>query len=267
MKKYLLLGMVISMSSYVVYSVSQQEAKKEVANQAPVVSQKEIIDLINKIIKENASFAVKLSHPLLPGKVRLWQQRGLVQFPTKQSWSTFIKDVNQFGTYLHTLLERNPQSGEYYHLEKAQKDATLYKNLQKLDQVLSANEPKIERTPSPLKLSKESLEALQKIINTYGTTLYQEKLLEQLDQLLKGFEQEAKKIRTEEEKATAQAGRTQRVAPQEFSFEDLELGSDFDFTSAPEPDIDFTTPSYDTDSEDFSFDLDSSDDFLKSFFD
>jgi hypothetical protein len=261
-KQYIIIFVLVLALGYALRSVTQDNQVVQLepeAETAEIATKQQVIDLINKLIKENASFAVKLAHPLLPGKVRLWQQRGLIQFPTRQvPWVTFIKDVHEFGTNLHELLSRDPQTGDYYHVPKIQINALLYNNLQKIDQALSAHESKIEAAAtSPFKLSKESLEALQKLINTYGTTFYQNKLITQISQLLKQFEPEAKKIRAQEEKAAERAGRKK---VEDFVMPDFD-SSDYDIGIGE----DFTLPSYDT-SPDFDVDLDTSDDFIKSFF-
>lgn len=255
MKKNIVLVSAVIVISFALYSVDEKEKpKKEVV---PLATQKEVVSLINALIKEHGAFSVKLSHPLLPGKVRSWQQKGIIKFKT--SWNTFKKDVGEFATFLHSLLHKNPQTGTYYHVENLQKNAALYKALQEIHAALGTYEPKI--APATFKLDKPSSQALQKLIALYGTILYQRKLLDVIKKFLKAFEVEAKKIRTEEETASKKAGRAKKESFEmpEFAPEyELDMGAEFDFTTPsyqPEPQYDLPM---DTDIE--------SDEFIKSFF-
>ena len=256
-KKYLISVLAIVALGFGLHLTSQQEAKKE--KEQFIGTKQQAIDLINKLITDNSSFSVKLSHPLLPGKVRQWQQKGLVQFPTKQVlWEHFKKDVHQFGSYLHSLLDKNPQTGVYYHVENLQKNPTLYNALQDIQKTMALHEPKIEHL-SPFKLDKESLEALQKIINLYGTQFYQNKLLDTIKEFFKGFEKEAEKIRAVEEAAEKKAAGKptfDTVDRGDFDFDTTDYDIDYDIDLEPE----YATQDYE------DVDIDDSDDFISSFF-
>ncbi len=225
-------------------------------SQNAVATSPEALTLINALIKGNSSFSVKLSHPLLPGKVRSWQQQGVIKYPTRQvPWMTFKKDVNELNTFLHSLLNKNPQTGLYYHLENLKKNEPLYRALQKIEQALTLYEAKIETTTTPFKLDKRSLEAMQQLINVYGTTFYQGKLLDLIKKFMTSFEQEAKELRENEEKETTQESKVKE--------ERFEITTDYQFDMT---DFDRMTPSYEPEPD---FDLFSSelpDDFIESFF-
>ncbi len=229
--------------------VAQPEPKKEVA---VTIKPQEVIDLVNALIKKNESFKVKLSNPLLPEKVRLWQNRGLIKYPTKQvPWVTFKKDIDELNTFLHSLLQKNPHTDTYYHIAPIQKNRALYDTLQKINTALTENESKIIVT-APFKLDKPSLEAMQKLINIYGTTFYHDKLLERIKKFLTAFEKEAKKIRSQEEKAAHHAALpTQKLQPEVEAVEEGSTDSDF---LMPESE---KVPLYD---------FDNTDDFIASFF-
>ncbi len=268
MKKNIVITSAIVIAiSFAVYSADEPVQDEETTKQEPkkevvlVATQQEAINLVNALIKGNSSFSIKLSDSLLPGKVRSWQQRGLIKYPTKQiPWVTFKKDVNELNTFLHSLLNKNPQTGTYYHMENLQKNRALYNALQKIERALATYEPKIIATTAPFKLDKESLSAMQKLINVYGVTFYQGKLLGLIKKFFTSFEGEAKKIRTQEETAAQRAGRGKAgrfEMPEISSDYGLDLGSEFDFTSPvyePETPVDLDL---------FSSD---SDDFISSFF-
>ena len=102
---------------------TQKGAPKE---PEPLETQEKAVSLITNLIKMNSAFAVKLSSPLLSGKMRQWQQRGLVKVPTEVTWDMFKKDIHQFGTYLYAFLGRDPKTGAYYHIDPLRKDHAIY---------------------------------------------------------------------------------------------------------------------------------------------
>lgn len=263
MKKQNIIASIIIIMSFALYCQVEQngekkpEPKKEIP---PIITQQEAVKLVQSLIKGTAPFSVQLSHPLLPGKIRLWQQRGIIRYPTKQvPWDQFKKNVNEFNTFLHTLLNRNPQTGVYYHIDNVQRNAALINAFKKIEKALARYTPKIAQTATtPFKLDKNSLEALQKLIDTYGTIFYKDKLLSTIKKFTTSFEGEAKKIRTEEETA-AQRARTKPATYEPQPDYSLDLGTEFDFTS----------PAYESETS-TDFDIFSSqdieDDFISSFF-
>lgn len=237
--------------------MAAEDEKRETIK--PISTQNEAIELINRLINANQSFSVKLSNPMLPGKMRMWQQRGLVRYPTKMTpWVTFKKDVQQFGSDLHQLLSQDPQTNKYYHLDELRKNHELYRQLQGIDKALKEHEPNIEMA-KPFLLGKESLEAMQKIINAYGTAFYQDKLLEQIKQVIKGFEKEAEQIRKTQEKAQEKARGSR---PEQIGVDDIDI-------ELYEP-ISYQAPSYEPSYESepaFNLEeLELDDNFVRSFF-
>lgn len=207
-------------------------------------SEQDAIRLLKNIIKSNHSFSIKISNPLLPGKIRSWQERGMVSYPTKLTpWTVFKRDVHQLGAYLEELLAKDPQKNQYYHIDALRKNHALYKTLQEMERKLKSYESKIENTPQPLRLSKESLESLQRLINFYGTQFYQNKLLSQITTTLKSFEKKAQELRTKEEQLQKSAQK--KSAAFESSFEN-------DFFESPrmqQPEEEFNLESLGLDDE------------------
>ena len=198
--KRLLLLILIAVTATAAENEQDNSVKQQESTVEPMGTEKKAVELINKLIKSNQSFGFKIVNPLMPGKIRLWQQRGLVRYPTKLTpWVTFKDDIQKFGSNLYTLLAKDPQTNNYYHIEAFRKNHELYKAFESLLKTITEHEPKIELL-QPFKLSKESMESLQTLINTYGTMLYQDKLLEKLNALLKSFDTKAKEIRTSQEK-------------------------------------------------------------------
>ena len=135
-------------------SNNAQDEKKAVE---PLSTHDKAVSLLNTLIKHNAVFSVKIAHQLLPAKAKLWQQRGIFRFPPQVTWDIFKKDVHQFGTSLHALLEKDAK-GAYYHLDALRKDYPLYKALESMGHKLTriilpdqaATPQRVERFLQPL---------------------------------------------------------------------------------------------------------------------
>ena len=164
-----------------------------------------------------------------------------MKLPANVPWETFKKDVHQFGVDLHTLLEKDTK-GAYYHIEALRKNAAVYNTLAQMNQKLQQEQKTAAPDQPALKLGKQTAQSLVRGINLYAHAFYQQKLIEQLKGLFKGFEEQAKKLRTAEEGAQKTAeGRPASGAFDDFDFDYGEIGTDFG--------VDFGT---DTGVEDFS---------------
>lgn len=263
-KNIVVISIIILILNCALRSVGQAENKKE---ESPL-SQQQLITLINNLIKANQAFTIQLSNPLWQGKVRLWQQTGKVQLPAQQiTWEVLKRDIHQFGTYLASLLTKDPQTGTYYHLERLKKDQPLITSLRNLHQALI----KHARTPeqdSSFKLSKESKKPIKGLVDAYATQFYRHRLIEALKNFFQQFETEAKELRSKEEKAVEQA------ATQQKSFEEMP-DIDFDYSSTGfdfDEDLNYLSNSsseYDMDSiqdSNSSGNESEIDDFIASFF-
>ena len=132
-----------------------------------------------------------------------------------QNWSTLKKDIELFVSQLNTLLEQDPKTSAYYHIDELLKSEALYNNLRKIQAIIAEHEPNIEEvSPLQKKISKSSKNAIQKMINQYIEALYTLKIPEELTALFKKFDPQAKIARQAEEKAVQEAAKArQPIAP------------------------------------------------------
>lgn len=248
MKKYIIIfSFLISVLGLAIRSIQSQDTA------GTPITQEVVVTLLNALIKENATFSIRLAHPLLAGQVRIWQQKGLIHYPTPQtSWSTFKTNVHQLGAYLSSFLDKDPQTQAYYHLERLQQNQPLYVILKRFHEILSAFLAKAKQESLP-KLSKE----LPSIINFYGTQFYQNMLLDKIKQFFEPFELEAKKIREQEEMAKKRAAGSESLSDLGYEWDLTDLETDVPYPdSEDEFDESFFEEDYvepDTfDSEDFT---------------
>lgn len=232
------------------YTVEAPKKKEPAAAVAAVGTQEKAVAMINDLIAQNGAFSVQIASPELPIKVKLWQRKGIVKLPTNIPWETFKKDAHQFGVDLHTLLEKD-EKGVYYHIEALRKDSSLYNALAQMSQKRSPGRKTGEKETAVLKIGKQPTQVLLRSINLYATSFYQQKLLERIKAVLKGFEEQAKKLRAEAEQAqkTAEQTTTSYESVEDFDFTDIDMdaaeapmdfGADIEETDfSDRPEVDF----------------------------
>lgn len=144
--------------------VAPPEAPKPIK----VLSSKEeqALNTLSSLIIATDSFLVKvLAIPEFPGKVKQWHRKGRISWVGKvQSWADLKNDIEKFQTQLGTLIEPDPQTGEYYHLDELLKQESLYNNLRKVESVVSTQEPEIQEVSPLHKMKSASKKAIQKMI-------------------------------------------------------------------------------------------------------
>ena len=107
---------------------------------------------------------------------------------------------------LSKLVEQDPKTKEYYHLDELLKDESLYNNLRKIQETISKLEPNIEEmTPLAGTMSKQSKKAFQKMIAQYIEAVYVLNISQELKKIFEKFEPKAKEAREQEEKAAKRA--------------------------------------------------------------
>jgi len=269
MKKSLvtILSVTVSVGLMTIFKSYTVEApkKKEPAAVTAVGTQEKSVAMINDLIAQNGAFSVQIASPELPIKVKLWQRKGIVKLTTNIPWETFKKDVHQFGVDLHTLLEKD-EKGVYYHIEALRRDSSVYNALVQMSQKRSPGRKTGEKETAVLKIGKQPTQALLRSINLYATSFYQQKLLERIKAVLKGFEEQAKKLRAEAEKAqkTAEQTPTSYESTDDFDFAgtdmdssefSMDFGADMEETDfSDRPEIDFAEELPMDNESDFSLD-------------
>lgn len=234
------------------FSLSSKNSAQE-KKQTPeaLETEEKTVRMLNELIKKNSVFSIKIAHHLLPTKVTLWRQRGILKLPMNTMWESFIKDVHQFGVHLHSMLEKDPKA-VYYHIDSLRKDHALYHLLAKLN--LQTNNLFSQDEPGSV-LKIEKAQNLVRLINVYAMVFYNEKLLAQIKAFFKKFELRAKKMRAQAERAERAAGAD--TPSYEPSFEYDDTITTFEYTPTENEDFDITEEDYSWlggfADEDFSF--------------
>lgn len=176
-----------------------EEPKKIEKPKQVLTSKHEIlIDALNSLIAHANAFIVKAATvPELPGKYKRWAKNKKIKSKENQIWNSFKGDIEKLVNQFSTLLERNPETKEYYHVEKLLKNENLHNNILKIEKAIARLEPRIEEMPllEIKKMSKESKGALQDTINEFYEGLEILRLSEEIANQLKLFDEEAKKYR------------------------------------------------------------------------
>jgi hypothetical protein len=196
------------------------EPTKPIEVPKPILTskQEQAIDTINAIIAHTSAFLVKAATlPELPGKIKKWEKKKLIEWKPELTWNSLKTDIEQFVSQLGHVLDRDQRTKAYYHIDELLKDEPLLNSLKKIQQVVSQYEPLIEEI-SPLhtmRTSKASKDAFQKMINQYSEALYTLNIVDEIKKLLTKFEPAAKAAREAEEKALqkAELERKRKLAP------------------------------------------------------
>ncbi len=186
----------------------------------PVLTSKheKVIDAINALIAHTIALIVKANTmPELPSQFKKWSKHKL-KTKKDQTWNELKTDIDLLVNNLNKLLERDPITKEYYHLDALLKNEALHNNILKVVDNVAKYEPNVEEVPllGAKKMSKESKKAFQQLINEYHEALYVLHLTDEITKLVELFGPRAKQLREAEEKAVKQAeitGKKPIVAP------------------------------------------------------
>lgn len=199
------------------YSIEENQASEKKTTPHPVATEKQVVALLDALIKRNTDFSVQIARPELPIKVALWQRKGQIQLPQGITWELFKNAVYQFGVDLYTLLQQD-ENGQYYHIKDIQNNPALYGTLSAFNTQIMEVKQKENGTTSIIKGVGKQLIPL---MNIYIHAFYQQKLIEQIKGFLVKFEERAKKLRSAEQEAQKRA--EQRIA----SFTDFDIDYSF----------------------------------------
>ena len=182
----------------------------KVAPKPPVIlstKEAQAIDMISTLIIRTDSFLVKAGTiPEFPGNIKQWSKKGKISWTGDvRSWPDLKKDIEKLVAQLSVLLEQDPKTSEYYHIDELLKNEALYNNIRKVQTVIVENEPKVEEASPLHKINKASKTAIQKLLNQYIEALYVLKIPEELTALIKKFDPKAQAAREGEEKAAKAA--------------------------------------------------------------
>lgn len=205
-----LLDDLVSPDSKVQEELSEEPEEEKPKPKPKVVitdQQQKAINDITELINAANDFIVKtLAITDLPAQFGRWTKKQKITVEQLVNWNDFKTKIEIFNTKLNQLLERNPKTNAYVHIEKLLKDKSLLNNLNAIKTVLEQNNLKIEPiSPLDQKLSAQTKKALQESINKFNEAFTVLKVVEEISKLLEGFTPDAKEIKEEEAKARKKA--------------------------------------------------------------
>jgi hypothetical protein len=196
-------------------TITEEPVQEEVVEKAKPVHQiedaramiEEIIQLTDKIILRAGTIQT------IAFQVKKWGQRNQLKFwEANFDWTVLKAEIEKLKQTLHAI--KNDK-----HLGDLIDDKELYEKLETLQITLKESEANFEVSDafSPDKMTNDSKDALQNILNAYIEALFIESIMPALETLQAKYEPKAKKLREEEEKLskTALEGskRTATMAP------------------------------------------------------
>jgi len=190
--------------------VKKEEKKPEAPKQVLTSEHEKAINAINSLISHTHSFIVKAaSAPEFSSKVNVWKRKKLVALEGSKTWNILKTDIEQFVEKLSRLLERDPKTTEYYHIDALLKNESVLNNLYKVERTIAEIEPRAEEVPllGEKRMKSASKKAYQSLLNEYNEALYILNSTNELKKLFALFDPVAKKYREAEEKAVKQADR------------------------------------------------------------
>ncbi len=188
----------------------KEEKEPELPKQILTTKHEKAIDAINSLIAHTNAFIVKAATiPELPSKIKHWVRKKNITLKSGQTWNSLKTDIERLVEQLSRLLERDPKTKEYYHIDELLKNETLLNNLLKVQKNIAKMEPLAEEMPllEVKKMKKDSKKAYQTILNEYHEALYILSITDAIKKLFELFDPIAKKYREAEEKAVKEAER------------------------------------------------------------
>lgn len=161
----------------------------------------EIIQIIETILTKTESFLVKVnSIPDIAGRVARWvETKDITNWPANTTWSTFVHNVEMLYESIGHLLEKNPKTGLFKHLDAALESAPLIELLKTLSKTLEQNESLVKIASFGLEpMTKETKVALKTIITSYLDLEVKIRTSNDLQQVVAKFDPEAIKLKQEE---------------------------------------------------------------------
>lgn len=192
----------------------KEEKKPEAPKQVLTSKHEKAINAINSLIAHTNSFIVKAATvPEFPSKVKDWIKKKQVTLLGGKAWNTVKTDIERLVEQLSRLLERDPKTTEYYHIDALLKNESLLNNIHKIEKNIAEIEPRAEEIPllGGKRMKLASKKAYHALLNEYNEALYILNSIDELKKLFTLFDPVAKKYREAEEKAVKQAGSKKQV--------------------------------------------------------
>jgi len=182
--------------------------KKPLLTEKEQQAEKEVLTLLESLINRTNSFIKKAaSMPLLADETEEWRKEKKIDvWPSDISWKKFKTQIEEIIKQLYTVKSYDVQTKEYKYIGDLVANKSLHTHLIKLQKTLNLHESSIEISAFGLKkISPESKQALQKVINGYSHALYTGNIAQEFDRVIEKYEPKAKKIKEVEEHAKEKA--------------------------------------------------------------
>ena len=191
-------------------SAAESQPKEQKASEVKELSEVELStqETISSIIAKTESFLVKMqSYPEINTKIRSWSKKnGVTSWPSNKQWKDVEFDINFFIQKLFVIEHEKNSSKKKAFLDAVVKDSTLSASLTALNTMLLNYEKAVDIAPFGItKVKKETKDAMQKVLNTFTYELYNNTLSTSLDEVLKVYEAEDKKLKEEGAELTKKA--------------------------------------------------------------
>jgi len=176
--------------------------------QKPRKKQDEALDRIESIIKHTNSFMHKIARYIdFVGKLKKWSDQGKIKgWKQNFTWESIKKQLEDLVHKLTIMKDKDPKTGDYKYLNDLIENEALYNNLGQLNDSLVSLEPQVEVDDFGIEpVTKESRDAIRKILGHYIEALFSLSLPADLDNIIAAYEPTAKKMRESAEADTKKA--------------------------------------------------------------
>lgn len=194
---------------------TKEEQKPQAPKQVLTSKHEKAIAAINSLIASiNSSIVKAATVPEFPSKLKSWIKKKQVLIQPSKAWNEVKVDLERLVEQLSLLLERDPKTANYYHIDALLKNESLLNNIQKIESAVAQFEPRAEEVPllGGRRMKNASKRAYHSLLNEYNEALYILNLTQELKTLFTLFDPVAKTYREAEDKAVKAAGSKKPVA-------------------------------------------------------
>ncbi len=113
--------------------LKKEEKEPEIPKQILTTAHEKIIDALNSFVAHTNAFILKAATiPEMPSKIKRWERKKQIKLKEKQTWNDLKTAIEQLVEKIGSLLERDPVTKEYYHIDELLKHEVLHNNIVKV---------------------------------------------------------------------------------------------------------------------------------------